>query len=276
MTDVPELFAGAAAHYARHRADYPAEVFGELAARLGLDGRQRALDLGSGPGMATFPLARHVAGVVAVDPDPDMLAEGERLAAVRGVANVTWVRGDSGTLAGLRLGEFDLVVMAASFHWMDRDATLATLAPMVRPGGAVVVVTGGMSGTGPDVADRPMWADTVIGVRRRWIPFRRRWRDDSTSDARTYSDVRRGHADALRRSAFSRLDTYQVRWVRRHDVDSLVGLQLTIPDSTPDALGAHTEAFQADLRRALAAIAPAGGFTEPIRTEVLIGKRPAA
>ncbi|MGH3715070.1 MAG: class I SAM-dependent methyltransferase [Micromonosporaceae bacterium] len=274
MTDVPELFAGAAAYYARYRADYPDEVFTELAERLGLDGRQRALDLGSGPGMAAFPLSRHVAEIVAVDPDPDMLAEGVRLAASRGITNLSWVRGDSATLPRLDLGAFDLVVMAASFHWMDRAATLSTLDAMVRAAGAVVVVTGGMSGTGPDVEHRPQWADAVIAVRQRWIPFRRRWRGDSSSDVRTYSDVRRAHRDALHASAFSHVESYDVRWVRRHDVDSLVGLQMTIPDSTPAALGGNAAAFQSDLRETLAAIEPDGGFAEPIRSEVLIARRP--
>ncbi|MEV4758390.1 class I SAM-dependent methyltransferase [Micromonospora sp. NPDC049559] len=267
------LFAGAAGYYARYRAAYPDDVFAGIAARLGLDGTQRALDLGCGPGTATLPLAGYVAEVVAVDPEPAMLAEGRRSAGQAGVGNITFVEGDSSGLARLGLGAFDLALMAASFHWMDRPATLRTLDGMIRPAGAVVVVTGSVSGTAPDVPDRPTWADAVVAVRERWIPFRRRWRGDARSDRRTYGQVRREHRDLLGASAFGRVEAFEVRWERRHDVESLVGLQMTMPDSTPGALAERAGDFRDDLRAELIRIEPSGVFVEPIRTEVLIGRR---
>jgi ubiquinone/menaquinone biosynthesis C-methylase UbiE len=267
------LFAGAAGYYARYRARYPDEVFAGLVGRLGLDGRQRALDLGCGPGTATVPLAGHVAEVVAVDPEPAMLAEGLRLAERTGVDTISWMRGDSTTLGELDLGTFDLAVMAASFHWMERAETLRELDRLIRAAGAVVVITGSVSGTAPDLPDRPTWADAVVAVRERWIPFRRRWRDDGRSDQRTYSQVRREHRDVMHASPFDRIDAFEVHWERRHDLESLVGLQMTMPDSTPGALAERAEGFRDDLRSELARVEPSGVFVEPIRTEVLIGRR---
>lgn len=267
------LFSGAAGYYARYRATYPEEVFAWLDSRLGLDGRQRALDLGCGPGTATVTLARRVAEVVAVDPEPAMLVEGRRMARAAGVEGITWVEGDSATLGQLHLGTFDLAMMAASFHWMDRAATLRELDRLVRPSGAVVVVTGSVSSTAVDVPNRPTWADAVVAVRERWIPLRRRWRGDGRADTRTYSQVRREHRDLLAASVFGRVDTYEVHWERRHDVESLVGLQMTIPDSTPGALGDRAEQFRDELRTELTKVEPSGVLIEPIRTEVLIGRR---
>ncbi|MFK3978916.1 class I SAM-dependent methyltransferase [Micromonospora sp. NPDC050397] len=268
------LFAGAAGYYARYRATYPDEVFAWLDARLGLDGRQRALDLGCGPGTATVALARRVAEVVAVDPEPAMLVEGRRMALAAGVGDaVTWVEGESATLGQLRLGTFDLAMMAASFHWMDRAATLRELDRVIRPAGAVVVITGSVSSTAADAPDRPTWADAVVAVRERWIPFRRRWRGDTRTDPRTYAQVRREHRDVLAASAFAQVDRYELRWQRRHDVESLVGLQMTIPDSTPGALGDRAEKFREELRAELSRVEPSGVLVEPIRTEVLIGRR---
>lgn len=267
-------FGGAAAFYSRYRREYPPAVFDGLADRLGLDGSQRGLDLGCGPGMATFGLARLVGRVVAVDAEADMVAEGRRLAACRGVDNIDWLVGRAEDLVDLPVGEVDVVTVAAAFHWMDRPAVLELLDKLVRPGGAVAVVTGSISGTGDDIPDRPGWVDAVVDVRRRWLRSRRRWRGDHGDVRKTYSNVRQEQHGIVRESAFSATETFEVRWQREHDVESLVGPQMTMPDSTPDALGVRAVEFRADLRRALLAVEPSGVFVEPIRTEVLIGRRP--
>jgi 2-polyprenyl-3-methyl-5-hydroxy-6-metoxy-1,4-benzoquinol methylase len=51
-----------------------------LAARAGLDGTQRVLDIGCGTDQITIPLARHARAVVAIDPVADMLARGQQAA----------------------------------------------------------------------------------------------------------------------------------------------------------------------------------------------------
>lgn len=114
-----DLFGGAAPYYARYRPRHAASAIEHLAMTFGAG--STVLDLGCGPGTVAVPLARRVREVLAVDPDAEMLAEGERLAA--GAPNIRWIRGDS---TGLReLPPFDHVVMGRSFHWMDRRAVLA-------------------------------------------------------------------------------------------------------------------------------------------------------
>ena len=68
-------FESTAPWYARYRPRYPAELIERLVAAAGLDGRSRVLDLGAGPGHVASAIAGHVGEVVAVDVEPDMLAQ---------------------------------------------------------------------------------------------------------------------------------------------------------------------------------------------------------
>src|SRR5450756_371609 len=63
---------------------------GWLVAALDPVPTDRALDVGTGGGHAALALAPAVATVVAIDPTPEMLAVASRLAAERGIANVTF------------------------------------------------------------------------------------------------------------------------------------------------------------------------------------------
>jgi len=79
------LFRGTASHYAQFRSRYPEELLRQLAEWAGLDGTGRLLDLGCGPGFLAVPLSAYVAEVIAVDPEPEMLAQMEARPNVRGV-----------------------------------------------------------------------------------------------------------------------------------------------------------------------------------------------
>ena len=104
------LFRGTAPYYARYRPGYPIELIERLASAAGLDGRGRLLDLGAGTGHLAVPLASYVDEVVAVDPEPEMLAElPSHIRAVHGRAedvDASW-------------GTFRLVTVGRALHWMD-------------------------------------------------------------------------------------------------------------------------------------------------------------
>lgn len=100
----------------------------------------RAIDLGAGAGHATLSLAPHVASVDAIDPTPAMLAVAARLAAERGVANVTFTEASAQALP-LPDGTFDVAVSRFSIHhWPDPVAGLSEAARVLRPGGRIVLV----------------------------------------------------------------------------------------------------------------------------------------
>jgi SAM-dependent methyltransferase len=112
LGDDPAVFHGTASWYARFRPRYPAELIERLAEAAGLDGTGRLLDLGTGPGFLAVPLAAYVEEVVAVDPEPEMLAElPPSIRAVRGRAedvDASW-------------GRYRLVTIGRAYHWMDPE-----------------------------------------------------------------------------------------------------------------------------------------------------------
>ncbi|MFJ4185210.1 class I SAM-dependent methyltransferase [Kitasatospora sp. NPDC089509] len=260
------LFASTVPYYARFRPAYDPRLFALLGRRFSLDGSQRVLDLGAGSGALTLPLAPLVREVIAVDPEPAMLAEGRRLAARAGVGGIDWRLGSSDTLLAMDVGPVLLTVMGASFHWTDRERLLCDLDTLIEPEGALVLAT---CGAQHDDLEPPPWLAVVEQVRRRHLdPERLRG-----SGPAGYPDVR--HQEVLRRSPFSRIE--EAHWDRTvsRGVDEVIGLQLSYSFTSPAALGPGREAFEHDLRRTLNAFRPDGGsFDECVRTEAVIALRP--
>jgi len=261
-----ELFRSTAPYYARYRPGYPREFFDYLVERFGLDGTQQVLDLGSGTGQIALPLAAHVAQVYAVDPEPSMLTEGRQLAEERGIGNIDWIVGHSYKLTELDLPVLNLVTMGAAFHWMDRDTVLSELDRRIAPDGGVVVVSGGA----PASQEPPPWVDTITKVRTRYLGAARR------AGSGIYTHPDEDHADVMRRSAFSQLETREWDWTLDRDLDSLVGLQFSYSFSAPAQFQDERQRadFERDLRVALAGQVPSGVFREQIRTQALIATRP--
>ena len=102
------------------------------------------VDAGGGTGGFAVPLAELGHRVIVVDPSPDALAALERRAAESGVA-VRGVQGDADDLLGLvGAGSADLVLCHSVLEYVDQPAaTMASLAEIVRPGGAVSVLAAG-------------------------------------------------------------------------------------------------------------------------------------
>ena len=254
-----QLFGSAVAYYARYRAGYPQGLVDTLAAKTGLDGTQRVLDIGCGTGQMTIPLARHAHAILAIDPVADMLARGREAAQAAGAGNITWLQGDSSQIAALAGPGADLAVFAASFHWTDRAVVLAALDGVLAPGGYVVVVNDILGDS-----EEPDWVRAIARIRARYLGTRRR----------AGMDVYR-HRDVLASSAFRAVDTLTWSWSRQLTVEEVTGLQLSYSFSTPTLLGDSARAFRSDVRAAVLGLHRAGVVTEPLRVEVLIAARPS-
>jgi len=133
------IYEGTAWYYSRYRPKYPPSMVKILREHFRLDGTGRLLDLGCGPGPVAIALAHLFEEVVAMDPDDAMRAESERIAGERGIGNIDWRFGGSKDLSP-GLGQFRLVTMGNSFHWMDRARTLDALYELVTDGGGIAVV----------------------------------------------------------------------------------------------------------------------------------------
>ena len=73
MRFAADLYRGSAGYYDRYRLPYPEAMLADLAARAGVCGRGRLLDLACGTGQLAFPLRRWFREVWAVDSEPDMV-----------------------------------------------------------------------------------------------------------------------------------------------------------------------------------------------------------
>ncbi|WP_062318043.1 class I SAM-dependent methyltransferase [Demequina maris] len=130
MTERSTSFGRAAADYARGRPGYPDDAVAWM-----LEGVQgRVLDLGAGTGKLTAAVlhARH--DVVAVDPDPVMLATLESH-----VPRATVMRGRAEEIP-LPDASMGAVVLGQAWHWVDVEAASAEVARVLAPGGVLGLI----------------------------------------------------------------------------------------------------------------------------------------
>jgi len=253
--DPTRPFAATAAFY-RHRAPYAPAALDFIAAVFALDAAARVLDLGCGPGTLSIPLASVAGEVVAVDPEPEMLAEGQ--AAAAGRANIRWLPARAEDLpAGL--GVFRLATLGQSFHWMDRDAVLRRLGEAIEPGGGLALVNPGPR--------RPQesWEPIAEAVIERFLGPR-------THPGRNASEPT--HEPSLRRSShFSAFETHAFRSELTRDVEGVLAAVYSLSYASRPRFGDRAAAFEAALGEALLAAKPSGVFQERVETEVLVAFR---
>lgn len=117
----------------------------QAAAELADPAPRRVLDIGSGPGVAACALAAAFpeAEVVAVDGSPELLARAEQRARRLGVRLRTQATELPGGLAGLEPA--DLIWASRVVHHLpDQQDMVDRLARLLRPGGVLAVVEGGL------------------------------------------------------------------------------------------------------------------------------------
>ncbi|MEU6148644.1 class I SAM-dependent methyltransferase [Actinosynnema sp. NPDC047251] len=141
-------FGSAASAYAEHRPDYaPAAVRWALEA----GGGRRVLDLGAGTGKLTGTLVALDVDVVAVEPDPAMVAELRRV--------LPGVRALAGSAEAIPLPDasVDVVVAGNALHWFDMAVAGPEIARVLAPGGV-------LAGLWNVLDDRVDWVEALEQV----------------------------------------------------------------------------------------------------------------
>jgi len=184
-----------------HRPDYAeAAVRWALAAAPGM----RVLDLGAGTGKLTTTLVAVGADVVAVEPDPAMLAE------LRGALPA--VRALTGSAESIPLpdGSVDAVVAGHALHWFDMTVAGPEIARVLVPGGI-------LAGLWNVIDDRVDW---VSGLERIGGSAALGARDLLSSWRDSTARVHLPRDDQIAR--FGSLEQVEFPHDQRHTADSLV------------------------------------------------------
>jgi SAM-dependent methyltransferase len=233
-------FASTVAYYESARPPYGAAFFAAVAQQLGLDRRQRLLDVGAGPGILAIGFAPFCQEVVGVDPEPGMV-EAARAAAERAGVTVRFVEALFEDAAA-KLGAFDIVTIGRAIHWLDPEPARAALDRALAPRGRALVcgATSAKDGRNP-------WLETFNTVRDRW-------KGDRPS---------RDHHTFFADGRFTRTGTIRVEGAYAVPVERLVERVLSMSTSSSERLGDEVPAMKSAMREALAPFA-ADGMIEDI------------
>lgn len=254
------LYAGAAPHYVRGRADYPPELAERLVAALRLDGTGRLLDVGCGPGPITLLLAPHYAEVIGVDADAGMLDMAARLAAEQAIGNATWLRLRGEELpAGI--ADVRTIVFAQSFHWMDRPLVAGIARGMLAPNGALVHVHATTHRGEDGFPGGPPYEAISALIRRYLGPLQRAGRGVLPTGTP-------GGEDAIYRAAgFAGPERIELpARVLERSIDDVAAAIYSLSSSTPHLFGDRLAEFDTELRQLLNEASRGGSFTERMRS----------
>ncbi|NUR97083.1 MAG: methyltransferase domain-containing protein, partial [Kribbellaceae bacterium] len=119
--------------YDRVRPTYPRELFDDLARQVGP--RPRVLEIGPGTGQATAAMLARGWNVTAVELSPglsDVLRRKYPAIEVVVADFDTWE---------LPPAKYDLVISATAFHWLDPETRVERCVELLKPGGALAVVS---------------------------------------------------------------------------------------------------------------------------------------
>ncbi|HEY2068532.1 MAG TPA: class I SAM-dependent methyltransferase [Rhizomicrobium sp.] len=256
----PRRFQTTVPFYSRYRLNYPAALVDRVIGLLSLKPGDAVLDLGTGPGLLAILFARAGMRVTAIDPEPNMLEAAREAARDAGVA-VDFRQGSSFDMpAGI--GPFKLVTMGRSFHWMDREATLKLLDPLVTSDGGIAL----FHDEHPVTAENA-WRKTLQDVANAY------GRAEAHHIRERGSAEHKRHESVLFESVFDRLESAGIYIRRELTADDIVGLAFSLSTTAPQKLGDRAPAFEADMRAEMAKLSPSGRFTEIAEMVALVARR---
>ncbi len=134
-------FGGAAENYDAYRPRYPDQLIDDVLAPRA----RRVLEGGAGTGIASMQMIERGADLLAVEPDARMAA----VAQAKGIP-VELATFEDWDPAGRR---FDLVVFAASFHWVDPAVALPKVREILTDGGKLALIWNRLRPTNPTRAE---------------------------------------------------------------------------------------------------------------------------
>jgi len=242
--------------YYAYRPPYPAEVFDKL---LEISpAHQSVLDLGCGTGKIARTLSRSFDRVTAVDPSDAMLTKGQSLVEDSS-SNITWLRGLAESIHFERQ-PFDLVVAAASIHWMDQDIVFPRLIDVVTDNHVFAVVDG-------DGAFQPPWKSEWDDFSAYWIRELKDERDGPSAKYGSFHNFINRYRGFLNVSGETSVLSKPVT----QSIKEFVLCQHSRYAFAPFKLGSRLERFDRELGSILEPYAVDGEITFHVRTQITWG-----
>jgi SAM-dependent methyltransferase len=264
-----DLFASAAADYARYRPGIPSEAVRLLAGTVRGVARPVVLDLGSGTGQvaaALLPALAHVDRLDLVDPDPGMLREAtETLAPLLGDCPAGFHRVGAEDFTppfdGYRA---DLVTCARAFHWMPRPAVLSMADRVTAPGASMAIMGDGSLWTHPT-----QWTTELKRLIQSYLGPERR-----AGTAGAYTEPVRRYEDDLAESAFSDVSEHRIPVRRTWTPAAVVGYLRSTSFARPALFGDLHARFEQEAHLLLEEHGRNEGLIEDAVFTVLLARRP--
>jgi SAM-dependent methyltransferase len=243
-------FGSTVAYYESARPPYGVAFFEAVALKMGLDGSERLLDVGAGPGILTIGFQPYCREVVGIDPEPGMV-EAARAAAERARVAVRLIEGRFEDAAAT-LGAFDIVTIGRAIHWLDPEPARAALDRALAPCGRVLVCG----------------ASSVKDGRNPWLAsfntVRDRWKGDRPS---------RDHDTFFANGQFTRTGAIRVEGTYAIPVERLVERVLSMSTSSSERLGDEVPAMKSAMREKLAPFGHDGMIEDIVEARAAVFER---
>lgn len=124
--------------YAAYRRGLPESFYDRIDSIVPIR-QSQALDLATGTGVIAIALAARGASVVGIDISAEQIATAKRVAKERNLEQEIDYRIARAERTGLSANSFDLVTANQCWHWFDRDAVMAEVLRVLRPGGVLAI-----------------------------------------------------------------------------------------------------------------------------------------
>lgn len=124
--------------YLTHRPGFPPTFFDRIARHIEFAGAV-ALDVGTGPGLVAFELAKRGADVVGVDISQQQIAAAKDGANALGLGESAQFFVGQAEATRQESDEFDLVTAGQCWIWFDEARAIREIKRVLKPGGLLVV-----------------------------------------------------------------------------------------------------------------------------------------
>ncbi len=264
-----DVFHGTAEYYARFRPRYPARLLDAIERAVGIGPDVPVLDLACGTGEVALAFADRVEDVWAIDLEPEMVAEGQRQAQLRGILRIHWLTGRA-EAADLPTDHFGMVAVARAFHRLNRPLIAEHSLRWLRAGGCFIDMGADTSGL---FKPSTPWLAAAGEVYERHLPRAHKSRQEVTSSGSPDQPMTTSQA-VLVDAGFVDVAKHEFDVPYVWEIDQFIGYLCSTSYASQEFWGKGWDSFEADLRETLAQFAAEGVLHETLSAYYVIGRKP--